>query len=488
MMGSMTAGRLRLSVHLLMVFLAAGVLSPLAMHWTRYPLEHWVLGVAEEAEDGEGWLRKEDYVDFGMAGAVHVLCAVMGLVATLMVGPRQGVFSSSTGSNVAVRANPTYILLGTLSVYTSFACSIMGYVLQMRVGNEVGVSRLVMNIFASSGFAAVSGFLFSALLSRRAEADIFDTKTAILSGLVSITASAPYMQTWAAAIVGAIGAIIGILATQLVAKLKVDDASGAFGPHGACGAWSLLATAFFANGHFHERHIEGIFAGGGARLLGIQVAGLVTIAAMGAIVTGLVLFLIDRCIVSVRVPEDNEQQGLDLAQHHIFGVSRVVGNDDLDLSGYGQGSNVQCAPETMFISSQTIRELEAEAASAPLPTSVPRGGSGAARRRTSVMQQVMGKLMDSLTPQIMLEGHEIESEEGLQTQDVFGPRLSVQQGHGRLSTASAKNRLSVYSTASAVSAGAGVQRRHTALPSPRHSIVIEEADYPSHHEQTCRPM
>jgi Amt family ammonium transporter len=90
-------------------------------------------------------------------------------------------------------------------------------------------------------------------------------------------------------------------------KLRIDDPVGAFAVHGCNGLWGTLAVGLFD-------YKDGLFYGGGAHLLGVQVLGIVTIAAY-TIVTMSLVFLALKKTVGLRVSAEEEILGLDLTEH-----------------------------------------------------------------------------------------------------------------------------------------------------------------------------
>jgi len=91
----------------------------------------------------------------------------------------------------------------------------------------------------------------------------------------------------------------------------VDDPCGAFAVHGICGIFGTLTVGFFATGDYG---VEGLFYGGGTDQLVSQLIGSATIIACSAVV-GLLLMFGIRAIGMLRIPEDEERQGIDIAEH-----------------------------------------------------------------------------------------------------------------------------------------------------------------------------
>ena len=102
----------------------------------------------------------------------------------------------------------------------------------------------------------------------------------ILSSLVAITPACASVTTWAAFPIGAVGALVGLGVNTFVCHKKVDDPVGAIGVHAGAGAWGLIAVGFFADSQLVGIDVmDGLFFGGGFKLLGVQL--LVIVATTG---------------------------------------------------------------------------------------------------------------------------------------------------------------------------------------------------------------
>jgi len=119
----------------------------------------------------------------------------------------------------------------------------------------------------------------------------------LLAGLVSITAGPDVISPTMSIFVGLIGGILVVFSVLALDKLKLDDPVGAISVHGTCGIWGTLAVAFF----------------GGASIVA-QVTGIVAVCVF-AFVFSLVVALILKVIMGIRVSEEEEAEGLDIAEH-----------------------------------------------------------------------------------------------------------------------------------------------------------------------------
>ena len=124
----------------------------------------------------------------------------------------------------------------------------------------------------------------------------------LLAGLVSITAGADVVGPWGSVIMGAIGGVIVVFAILFFDKIKIDDPVGAISVHGICGIWGTIALVFFTT------EDPGTFT------LGSQLIGIALVYGF-AFVFSFALCIAGKAIFGIRVSEEEEAEGLDVAEH-----------------------------------------------------------------------------------------------------------------------------------------------------------------------------
>tara|TARA_B100000809_G_C14997136_1_gene480147 strand:+ start:59 stop:511 length:453 start_codon:yes stop_codon:yes gene_type:complete len=130
--------------------------------------------------------------------------------------------------------------------------------------------------------------------------DISMALNGILAGLVGITAGADTV-TWVGAIlIGAIAGAIVVFAIVLIDRIRIDDPVGAISVHGICGVWGTIAVGIFSTNPEHS--------------LVTQILGTLSYAAF-AFVASLILALLIKSTLGIRVTEEEEDEGLDVAEH-----------------------------------------------------------------------------------------------------------------------------------------------------------------------------
>ena len=137
--------------------------------------------------------------------------------------------------------------------------------------------------------------------------DLSMSLNGILAGLVGITAGADQLSLIGACIAGGLGGIIVVIAVLALDKFKLDDPVGAISVHGVVGIWGTVAVALpFLQREGAEESIN----------LVSQFVGIISIAAF-AFIFSFAVFYILKLIIGVRVDEEEEQAGLDVAEHGV---------------------------------------------------------------------------------------------------------------------------------------------------------------------------
>ena len=175
--------------------------------------------------------------------------------------------------------------------------------------------------------------------------DVSMCLNASLAGLVAITAACDVTDCFGAIIIGAVAGLLVIFGVWLLDyKLHIDDPVGAVAVHCLNGIWGTIAVGLFATDtapafargfgdgvSFGANQIAGtgLFYGGGFKLLGIQLLGLLSVAAW-TLVTITLTFLVIKALLGLRVSEEEELQGLDPVEHGL--ASAYSGFSILDVS------------------------------------------------------------------------------------------------------------------------------------------------------------
>jgi Amt family ammonium transporter len=134
-----------------------------------------------------------------------------------------------------------------------------------------------------------------------------------VAGLVAITPAAGFVSPAAAILIGFGVSLVCYAASLLRLRSRVDDALDVFAVHGVGGAFGAVATGVFATTAVNAAGRDGLLAGNAGQLL-VQLAGAGAVALYSAVMTAGILALVN-LLVRIRVPDEAEHAGLDLAQH-----------------------------------------------------------------------------------------------------------------------------------------------------------------------------
>jgi Amt family ammonium transporter len=282
-------------------FLAFGLL------WATFvydPLAHWVWG--------GGWLMSLGALDFAGGTVVHVSSGVSALVAAIVIGKRKG-FPES----VAAPHNLLLTIVGAALLWFGW----FGF----NAGSALTSGGLAAMAFASTNTAAATAGLAWALVERlhRGKASALGIVTGAVAGLVAITPAAGFVTVPSALVIGAIVSPICYAGVNyLKPRLGFDDSLDVFGVHGLGGAWGAIATGLFATTSVNSAGADGLFFGNPG-LLGRQILAVLACAAAAAVGTFIILKLV-ALVIPLRVSDEDELTGLDVAIHGETAYAFVV--------------------------------------------------------------------------------------------------------------------------------------------------------------------
>ncbi|MEM1091834.1 MAG: ammonium transporter [Pseudomonadota bacterium] len=245
---------------------------------------------------GEGFLHQQGFQDFAGSGVVHLCGAAAALAGVLLLGPRKGKFGPDGSPRAIPGANLPLATLGTFVLWLGWFGFNGGS--QLKIA-DVENANAVALIFTNTNAAAAGGVIAAVILSRLwfKKADLTMMLNGALAGLVAITAEPLTPTPLVATLIGAAGGLLVVVSIITMDKLRVDDPVGAISVHGVVGCWGLLAVPL-TNGD----------AGFGTQLL-----GLVTIF-VWTFVVSLLAWGALRAAMGIRVSEEEEMQGVDMAE------------------------------------------------------------------------------------------------------------------------------------------------------------------------------
>lgn len=282
------AERTKFSAYLIYSAVISAVIYPIVGHWI------W----------GGGFLANLGFHDYAGSTVVHSVGGWSALIGAAILGPRIGKYTK-TGK---VNAIPGHSLtLGALGVFILW----MGWFGFNPASSADGTAVLVNGrVFVTTNMAAAVAALTTMMITwvKYGKPDVSMTLNGVLAGLVGITAGCDVVSVWGSMAIGLICGIVVVTVIEIVdKKFKIDDPVGAVGVHCGCGVVGTLCVGLFATE-------GGLFYGGGFKLLGIQLLGVICVA-VWTILCITILFKLIKKTIGLRVSEEEEIGGLDLYEH-----------------------------------------------------------------------------------------------------------------------------------------------------------------------------
>ncbi|MGI6007594.1 MAG: ammonium transporter [Ruminococcus sp.] len=285
-----------------------------------YPISgHWIWG--------GGWLSSLNFHDFAGSTCVHMVGGLIACLGAAMLGPRIGKY----GKDGKARAIPGHnIMACALGVFILWFCWFGfngGSTVAMTTDADMELASLVMfNTNLAAAVATCIAMIFTWI--RYGKPDVSMTFNAALAGLVAITAGCDCVTPVGAFFIGAVAGVLVVLSVEFFDNIaKIDDPVGAVSVHMVNGMWGTIAVGLFSNGG--DGVARGLFYGGGFAQLGIQLLGIVSVAAYVLVVMFIVFKIIDKT-VGLRVPAEVEIAGLDVQEHGL--ISAYAGFSISDAS------------------------------------------------------------------------------------------------------------------------------------------------------------
>ncbi|MBN2545779.1 MAG: ammonium transporter [Spirochaetes bacterium] len=287
----------RIKFHAFIIFAAVlvGIMYPITGHWI------W----------GGGWLARLGFFDFAGSTVVHSVGGWAALAGVILLGARSGKYSTDGTPKPIMGHNMSMVTLGGLVLWFGWFGFNPGSTMSVGDGSVIAHVAVTTNTAAAASIisATVSSWIF------QKKPDLSMIINGALAGLVAITAPCAFVSVGSAAIIGLIAGFFAVIAVFTWDKLKIDDPVGALSVHLVNGIFGTLAIGLFAeDGITGTATGNGLFFGGGLKLLGIQALGTGAVAVF-TFAGAFILWLILKIIIGIRVSKDEELKGLDLGEH-----------------------------------------------------------------------------------------------------------------------------------------------------------------------------
>jgi ammonium transporter, Amt family len=275
------------------------------------PIAHWIWG--------GGWLAEHGKQDFAGSTVVHLTGAMAALAATILLKPRIGKFNKDGSANNLEGHNQVFTALSVLLLWVGW----FGF----NAGSTISVDGAFFGFVAiNTNLAAAAGTIAALIISWlvTGKADVPMMLNGALAGLVAITASCAFVDTWAAVVIGFIAGLLVFASIRFFESRKIDDPIFALSVHGTAGVWGTLSTGLFATKELATVGKPGLFYGGGFEQLGVQLIGVFTCATYAFIVAFVILSIMKKFMNGIRVTHEEERIGLDMSEHGSYGYPELV--------------------------------------------------------------------------------------------------------------------------------------------------------------------
>lgn len=275
-------------------FSAVLIFSVIWFTFCYIPIAHMVWGA-------EGLLFKDGALDFAGGTVIHINAGIAGLVGAYMVGKRTGL-----GKTAMTPHSLTLTMVGASLLWVGW----FGFNAGSALGANGTASLAFVNTIFATGAAVLSWIGVETLFKHKAS--MLGGASGAVAGLVAITPACGFVGPMGAIVLGLLaGAICFWGVTGLKKLLGADDAFDVFGVHGVGGILGALLTAVLAASSFGG--VKGDDYSIAAQMV-VQAKSVLITIVLSAVVAAIAYKIAD-LLVGLRVSEEEEREGLDLASH-----------------------------------------------------------------------------------------------------------------------------------------------------------------------------
>jgi Amt family ammonium transporter len=285
----------------------SGGIAERAKFWPQVAIASLIVGIIYPLSEGviwhanygiQAWLQATlgaPFHDFAGSIVVHAMGGWLALAAVLALGPRVGRYGPH-GRPFPPSSIP-WLALGTWMLSIGwFGFNVMSAQSTASVSGLVALNSLL---------AMVGGVVAAAIAGR---ADPGFVHNGALAGLVAVCAGSDVMHPIGALVTGGVAGVIFVQGFTLTQeRLKVDDVLGVWPLHGLCGLWGGIAAGIFG--------LTQLGGMGGVSPV-VQILGSLVVSAY-ALAAGYVVYSIAKRLVGIRLSDEQQRRGADLAIHSI---------------------------------------------------------------------------------------------------------------------------------------------------------------------------
>ncbi|MFP6885327.1 MAG: ammonium transporter [Roseibacillus sp.] len=273
-------------------FRAVLLFTALWLTFVYVPVAHWVRGA-------EGWMLKVGTLDLAGGIVVHTTAGLSALVLARMLGPRKGF-----PDTVQPPHNPGMVMIGAAMLWVGWFGLNAGS--QLAANEAAGLTMLVTHIAAAT--ASLTWMVIEKI--KTGKAGLVGMVTGMVAGLATITPASGNVGPIGALILGFLAGFVCYFACGLVKdKLGIDDTLDVFAVHGVGGMMGSILVAVLGTSTFGGSGVDDMVS-----QLKTQLTGVGVTAALSVVGT-VIIVLILKATTGLRVPEEEENEGLDQSVH-----------------------------------------------------------------------------------------------------------------------------------------------------------------------------
>lgn len=289
------AERVKYVTFIIFSFVLTLVIYPIVGHWV------W----------GGGWLADLGFMDFAGDSVVHSVGGWAALAGAMLLGPRIGKYGKDGKPKAIPGHSMSLAVIGLFVLWLGWFGFNPGSTMSFQ--NPSDVFHILMTTNTSAIAAVITATATSWIVLKKP--DLGMTINGCLAGLVGVTGGCAYVSIEVSLLIGALSGILVVFAVGFFDKMKIDDPVGATSVHLGCGIFGTICVGLFAQeGVTSLSTTNGLLYGGGFRVLGVQLLGIVAIGAFAFVSSGLVWLVLKKTI-GIRVSREEEIQGLDIGEH-----------------------------------------------------------------------------------------------------------------------------------------------------------------------------
>ncbi|MBK8525282.1 MAG: ammonium transporter [Betaproteobacteria bacterium] len=263
----------------------------------------------EAAGKTAGFLFQKGALDFAGGTVVHINAAVAGLVGAFLIGKRVGYGRESMAPH-----SLTFTMIGASLLWFGW----FGFNAGSALEASGGAALAMVNTWIATACAALSWMLAEWLL--KGKPSMLGAASGAVAGLVAITPAAGFVGVIGAIFIGLLAGVICLWGVNgLKHLLGADDSLDVFGVHGVGGILGAILTGVFAAPSLGGTGVYDYVANkvGDYDMTAQVIAqfwGVGTVIVWSAVVSFIAFKLVD-VVIGLRVPEEEEREGLDITSH-----------------------------------------------------------------------------------------------------------------------------------------------------------------------------